>query len=321
MHHGKLDLPTAQGLKVLRARIAAAQVPPAKLDETMLLATWNVREFGKKRRKPASLHFIAEILGQFDLIAMVEVRDDTSDLQTVLRYLGPYWSVVFSDYLVDAGGNRERIAFVFDTRNVQFTGLASHAHAERVKHDGEYLPEMNWWRPPYMASFRSGNFDFVLLAAHIRWGEKEADRTGEIRALAKWVSERMKEKFVDDHDVIVVGDFNIPSVKSPLYAAFTEFGLTMPKALLGTHGSNLEKDKRYDQIAILPAYTKAEMPRGGVLDFYGKDHAPLFPGVELSKEKFTYELSDHLPLWMEVDTDNDEERLDQALSRLSKSKN
>ncbi|MFN9704495.1 MAG: hypothetical protein ACK595_06695 [Planctomycetota bacterium] len=49
------------------------------------------------------------------------------DLAEVTQFLGPYWKVVFSDYIQDAGGNRERVAFVYDQRAVAFTGLVSTA--------------------------------------------------------------------------------------------------------------------------------------------------------------------------------------------------
>jgi endonuclease/exonuclease/phosphatase family metal-dependent hydrolase len=102
----------------------------------------------------------------------------------------------------------------------------------------------------------------------------------------------------------VVGDFNIPSTDSPLYAAITAKGLQMPAALLGEHGSNLAKNKRYDQILRLPKYAKSFTNHGGVLDFYAGDHRALYPGqAEMTKTKFTYELSDHLPLWCQLDID------------------
>ena len=50
MFHGNVSLEIAEGLKLLRKRIDAAKIPPSKLDETLNIATWNVREFGKKRR-------------------------------------------------------------------------------------------------------------------------------------------------------------------------------------------------------------------------------------------------------------------------------
>lgn len=50
MHHGTIDAATAAGLKALASRIEASDIPASKLDETLLIATWNIREFGKKRR-------------------------------------------------------------------------------------------------------------------------------------------------------------------------------------------------------------------------------------------------------------------------------
>jgi endonuclease/exonuclease/phosphatase family metal-dependent hydrolase len=112
--------------------------------------------------------------------------------------------------------------------------------------------------------------------------------------------------------VIVVGDFNIPSTESPLYAAITAEGLQMPAALLGEHGSNLAKNKRYDQILHLPKYARSFTNHGGVLDFYAGDHRALYPGqTEMTKTKFTYELSDHLPLWCQLDIDVADDALEQ----------
>lgn len=297
MHHGEITKDIAQGLKVLQQRIKQAKIPPSKLDETINIATWNVREFGRRPRRKASLHFIAEIIGQFDLVSIVEVRDNVNDLAEVLRYLGPYWHVVFSDYITDHGGNHERIAYVYDRRAVAFTGLASEADPPRKKTKfGEYLPLISWWRSPYIASFRAGNFDFVLIAAHIRWGDSEEGRIPELKLLADWVDRRSKEHFVEDKDIVLLGDFNIPSVGSELFKAMTSKGLRVPPALLGVHGTDLAKGKRYDQILHDPKYVKSFTKQGGVLDFYKGDHKDLYPGTKMTKREFTYQLSDHLPL-------------------------
>jgi len=314
MHHGFLDAATAKGLQELQNRIQAANIPPSKLDESLLLATWNIREFGKKRRLKTALHLIAEVIGQFDLVTVVELRDDIRDLAEVMGFLGPYWKVVFSDYIQDPGGNRERVAFLYDQRAVTFTGLAANAFTPRKKKGTEYLETISWWRPPYMASFRAGNFDFILLGAHIRWGDSADAREQELAKLATWIEKRLKENYLYEKDLIVVGDFNIPSLTSSLYKAVTNSGLRMPKALVGAHGTNLAKDKRYDQILHLPHFESLFTARGGVLDFYANGHAALFPGKALSKQKFTYQMSDHLPLWIELNTDDDALRLDQILN-------
>lgn len=314
MHHGDIDANTAKALKELQQRIAASGIPSSKLDETLLLATWNVREFGKKRRLKLSLHLIAEIIGQFDLVTIVELRDDVRDLAEVMTFLGPYWKVVFSDYISDAGGNRERVAFLYDGRAVTFTGLASNAFTARKKKGTEYLDTVSWWRPPYMGSFRAGNFDFVVMGAHIRWGDTEDERLVELTKLAEWVGSRLKEDYLYEKDILVLGDFNIPSLTSPLYKAITATGLRMPSALSGVTGSNLAKDKRYDQILHLPHFPESFASKGGVLDFYGNSHTKLFPGKTLSKEEFTFQISDHLPLWLLINTDDDGLKLDQIIN-------
>lgn len=315
MFHGDISKKIAQGLRELGTRIAAADIPSSSLDETINIATWNIREFGKRRRQKAAIHYIAEILNQFDLIAIIEVRDDLTDLNRVLGILGPYWRAVFSDFITDPGGNRERIAYVYDKRAVTFTGLAAEADAPRKKDrtTGEYLPQLSWWRKPFIASFRAGNFDFVAITAHIRWGSGDESRVRPLQLLAGWIDKRQREKHLLDKDIILMGDFNIPSTDSELFDAITSKGLRVPHALLGVHGTNLAKDKRYDQILHNPQHTQCFTDNGGALDFYAKDHKKLFPN--LTKSQFTYQLSDHLPLWIQINTDTTDEWLDQQLNR------
>lgn len=315
MFHGDADDETARGLLELKKRIAKAKIPPSKLDETLTIATWNIRDFGKKPRRAKSLHYIAEILGQFDLVGVVEVRDDIVELRRVMDILGPYWRAIYSDYADDRGGNNERVAYLYDTRAVEFTGLVGNTTEARKKKGEEYLPESSWWRKPYLASFRAGSFDFILLTTHIRWGESERSRGGELDLLAKYVERRVRSASAIDKDLIVMGDFNIPSLSSDLFKKITQFGLKMPKALAGAHGSNLKKNKRYDQILHDPVFTKTFTEVGGVLDFFGEKWGKLYPEAESDDdEDFTYELSDHLPLWIQLQTDISEEILEQKLN-------
>jgi Endonuclease/Exonuclease/phosphatase family len=314
MFHGNVSLEIAQGLKLLRKRIEAAAIPPSKLDETLNIATWNIREFGKKRRSDAAIHYIAEIIGQFDLVGLVELRDNLADLNRVLPILGPYWDVVYSDAILDAGGNRERICYLFDSRTVRFNGLACEPSPPRKKRGTEYLSDESWWRSPYMASFKSGNYDFLAFTTHVRWGDDDVAREREILGLANWLGAKFDEKLAEDKDIIVMGDFNIPSRQSPMFAAVTSRGLSIPAALIRDEfGSNLARDKRYDQILHYTQFPELFTNAGGVLDFYASDHKPLFP--DLTKAEFTYQLSDHLPLWIQINTDIDGMVLNQIIQR------
>lgn len=315
MNHGNVGPQIAKGLLALKERIAAAKIPSSKLDETLNLATWNIREFGKKKRSAAAIHDIAEILGQFDLIGVVELRDKLTDLGRVLRILGPYWKAVYSDMMPDHGGNRERVAYLYDSRAVVFNGLAAEAKEPRKKQGPEYLPSASFWRAPYLAAFKSGSFDFVVLTTHIRWGKNTESRRAEIERLADWIEAKRLEKANEDKDLIVMGDFNIPSKSDALFKAITKHGLQLPKALAGLeHGSNLAKDKRYDQILHYPKYPENFSNAGGVLDFFIDDAhiKELFDGA-MTRNAFTYQMSDHLPLWMQVRTDIEGFRLDQIV--------
>src|SRR6476659_9630357 len=212
MHHGAVSPEIAHGLLTLKKRIDAAKIPSSKLDETINVAVWNIREFGKVHRTVPAQHYIAEILGQFDLIAIVELRDDLSDLGCVIQFLGPSWDIVYSDWIDDPGGNSERTAFLYDRRAVTFNGLAAEVDAARDKDSTEYLAKQSFWRAPYMCSFRAGNFDFIAIATHARWGDSIKGRQAELQMLADWIDTRFKDKFVEDHDLIVMGDFNVPKI-------------------------------------------------------------------------------------------------------------
>ncbi len=57
MHHGSVSPEIAAGLLALRKRIAAAKIPPSQLDESINIAVWNIREFGRVRRTEAAIHY------------------------------------------------------------------------------------------------------------------------------------------------------------------------------------------------------------------------------------------------------------------------
>ena len=327
MHHGDVSPEIAAGLLALKKRIAAAKIPPSQLDQTINVAVWNIREFGKKRRTLPAIHYIAEILGQFDLIALVELRDDLTDFGRVCEFLGPSWDLVYSDWMSDPGGNRERTGFLYDRRAVTFNGLAAEVDAPRGKKGTEYLATQSFWRAPYMCSFRAGNFDFVAVATHARWGDSIAGREAELGMLADWLDVRLKDKSFEDEDLLVMGDFNTPKLDDRLFKALSRRGLQAPDSLVKLKvgdvtvgGSNLGKDARYDQILHMPMARKRFTNFGGTLDFHISDAhiKELFPGKGFTRTEFSYQLSDHFPVWVQIKTDIDGERLTQIVQNAKK---
>ncbi|QPB85596.1 endonuclease [Pseudoalteromonas rubra] len=246
-----LSKATAKKLKLLVERIEDSHIPPSMLDETLNIATWNIRDFGKRSRSELAIALITRILYQFDLIAITELRDDLTDFKRVMHMLGPNWQFVISDWQSDFGGNWERTAFVYDKRMVQFTGLAAEAQPDRQKVGDQYVSEQSWWRAPYMASFKAGSFDFMMLAMHARWGTRPG-REQELASFGDWIKSRWIDNAdtVFDEDLIVVGDFNIPRIGDRYYQALTQSsGLQMPVALVDINDTAASAgNKRYDQI-------------------------------------------------------------------------
>jgi endonuclease/exonuclease/phosphatase family metal-dependent hydrolase len=327
MHHGPVTPEIADGLLALKKRIDAAKIPSSKLDETVNVAVWNIREFGRVKRTEAAIHYLAEIIGQFDLVAIVELRNNLTDLGRVMKYLGESWKVIFSDWTDDPGGNAERTAYLFDRRAVIHNGLAAEIDAPRVKKGEEWVTEESFWRAPYLCSFRAGNFDFLALAMHARWGDSEKARRDELQRLSNWMKRRFESEYVEDHDLLVFGDFNTPKITDEIFAALISSGLKMPKPLVNLKvgdrfigGSNLGQDARYDQILHRPTVPENFTNDGGALDFLIDDAhiEELFPGKGYTRTKFTYQISDHFPIWIQVKTDIETFRLDQIIQDKSK---
>lgn len=310
MFHGELDIASAKVLRELQERIAALDLPPSELDESILVASWNIRAFGAARRHPLALHLVAEIIGQFDLVSIVELRENLDDLATVLGYLGPYWGAVYSDVTEDPGGNWERLAFVYDKRAVQFGGLAGSGIPPREKIGAEYVSYESFWRAPYSAAFRSGNFDFVAIAAHLRWGSSTSARLQEIERFARWVDFKLQRDNRVDSDVVVFGDFNTET--PAMHAALQAWGLCMPDALTDIK-TTLAGTKHYDHILHNPQFSKSFSNLGGVCRLFSEADAHWF-GVR--EDQLDDQLSDHFPIWAQVRVDTDAEKLDQLIRGL-----
>jgi endonuclease/exonuclease/phosphatase family metal-dependent hydrolase len=98
-------------------------------DSTRLLrlATWNIREFDSNnfgKRLDESFYYIAEIIAQFDLIAIQEVREGREALDAVMELLGPGWRYIATDVTEGQKGNRERMVFVYNAHKVFFSDVA-----------------------------------------------------------------------------------------------------------------------------------------------------------------------------------------------------
>lgn len=303
-YYEKMSKTEAKQVEKLRAIIKAAKIPPKKVDQNLLLATFNIREFGARRRQGFAINALAEMCNRFDIIALQELRSQLGDLKRLLKVLGPYWKVLFNDPAGEPRrpGNDERFAYLYDSRIVRFTGMAAELLISDDFLAAKGLPKGDMsvpWRTPYMASFRAGTFDFVLLTVHIQWnsGGGIKARAKEIGMITRWIGKRQQDAKLYDPDIFVLGDFNIPGLGSATFRALRKHGLTVPPKLR-TIKTNLGKSKHYDQIAYYKENTDCTIGKVGVIDFYSAFFRKNMK--KRQRERMTYEISDHLPLWMEL---------------------
>ena len=216
-----LPLEVQDNLAKLKADLDE-KIPSKELDKNLLIASWNIRAFGNltrewmskesdsPRRDLHSIFCIAEILRRFDVIAVQEVKSNLRALRDTLKLLGDNWSMILTDTNKGSSGNEERMAYLFDTRRLNLSGLAGELVIpnEWVNNPDKVLKEQ-FVRSPYAVSFRAGKKTFILVTVHIKYGKSAKGRQDEIHGIAKWLSDWATDVNAYDQNLIVLGDFNI----------------------------------------------------------------------------------------------------------------
>jgi endonuclease/exonuclease/phosphatase family metal-dependent hydrolase len=295
--------------ELARVRTAVSKVVPAKTASNLLIGTWNLRAFGdlteswkagptdSPKRDWRAVALIAEIAKRFDVLAVQEVKRNTTALLFLLQRLGPTWRVIASDATAGDPGNDERLAFVYDSARVQPSGLVGEVVLPAAIDD----PVKQFARTPYAASFVRGKTEFILTTVHVLWGSRTA-RLPEIVAFAKWMREWADRDESWNENLLVLGDFNLDRLGNPLFEAFVSTGLWPPPELNEVPRTIFhdEKDKNYyDQIAWFTAtdggnvLTMEYTLRAGTFDFVPHVLAGM------TKTEVSWRISDHLPLWVE----------------------
>ena len=320
----------AQNLLDLHASLENPELPnyvPPKSDAHLLLATWNIQHFGSTDRYDESLWYIAEILSRFDLIAIQEVKQSLRDLEAVTGLLGPWWRYIVSDVTAGGPGNEERLAYLYDTRRVRFSGLAGEIVLPPIEdREGNHYPARQLVRTPYMAGFNAGWFPFILSTVHIIWGEEAQDhppRVEEIEQLTDFLVNRRSEQGAWSRNMILLGDFNMFDAKGVAARALADSGFSIPHEREHLRATNVGEAARfYDQIAFLLEDARRSKPtRLGVLDFfeavYSDEKFDLYRDTlrtaagEVPSNPLRYykqhwrrrEMSDHLLLWVQLPID------------------
>lgn len=293
-----------------------AKIPAKKLDKNLLIATWNIRAFGDLTKKWQSeeadtpkrdyhaLMCIVEIINRFDVIALQEVKGNIRALRNALKLLGNNYSLILTDVNQGKVGNDERMAYIFDTRRVQMSGLACElvVPEEWQKSLGLEVMKEQFVRSPYAVSFKSNEQTFILVTLHILYGKKSVDRINELKGIANWMADWAKDLNAYHQNLITLGDFNIDKRGDLLNQTFIESGLFVPPSLQSDQvtRSIFDETKYYDQIAWFQNKKglnnlTLKYNSGGNYDFlqFCLINRPL------TKLQKSWMLSDHYPLWVE----------------------
>ena len=295
-------------------------IPSKRLDENLLIATWNLRAFASltrewtagsldsPKRDLRGLLAIGEIIRRFDVVALQEVKGDLRALRDLMKWLGTDWAFLMTDVNLGAAGNSERMAFIYDRRRVEPSGLACElvVPEEWLSEVGADALRRQFARTPYAISFRSGQQTFIVVTLHVDYGESASDRIPELKGIARWMREWADRTNAWSQNLIALGDFNIDRKGDPLWQAFTSTGLTVASGVENAPRSIFADpdepttDKYYDQIAWFETAQEKrrlslEYLSGGFVDFLPF----VYTDTSLTRSAISYRVSDHYPLWVE----------------------
>lgn len=320
------DTPPA-AVRAEHAALSAAlttSLPPKHVDNNLLIASWNIRGFGNltkrwtantsdsPKRDLRSLLYISEIVSRFDVIAIQEVKSNLRALRHMLKYLNridDVWSLILTDETRGDAGNNERLAFVFDTRRVQLSGLAAELV---VPTDGEATLvagfQNQFARTPYAVAFKARGKTFILVTLHVLFGDDSAERIPELRAIAAWLRGWAREMNSFNQNLITLGDFNIDLLGSDLADALFSTGLVIPLELQTqdrTIFGAASEVRHADQIAWFPGGQDtaglSSLTYNNAADVFNFEPLVL-NDLGLTRMQKSFRVSDHLPVWAEFRT-------------------
>jgi len=311
------------------------EIPARSYEANLVVATWALRNFGRPGPLPVdlpeSLFYMAQIISAFDLVALQEVDRDLGRLDALREILGPDWTALLTDVAPDVRGNRERFAILYYKPRVDFRNFSSQVIVPPNRGaEGARIAVEQFARPPLLAAFRSAGTEFQICTAHIVFGGAKSgaasERLEEVRKLGQYLERRSR---LESADLLLLGDFQMGERESPILNALRESGVEIPDELL--HPSNFRHNKYYDLIGYASRNRAMPLgpsrPRSGTFDIFSHvfrdDELEHYQETKAFRARrresrakaaatsyrlwTTFLLSDHLPLWAELEVEPTED--------------
>ena len=337
----------AKRLKTLRTQLNV-EIRGNRKPNSLIIGSWNIKHFdGGRPRLPESFHYIAEIIDHFDICALQEVKNMWA-VERLARLLGPNWKYFINDSSDVGRGNNERMAYFYNSNKVLFRNLIG----ELIFDQRDMINDEPVSRAPFFASFQAGWFKFTLCGAHIASKDEAGrpSRAEEINIITKELAKRAK---AEDQVYIFLGDMNTDDREHPAYKAIEDNDFSVPNfppsnstgekyfdliAFAGpedvsnrlAHGVVKYHESVFtdDEKAHYEPLGKAMKGRNSseysdFWQFHRDSYAAIENGTlgegyanwdtEYSKWR-TNEMSDHLPVWIELRTDYSDEYLARFLT-------
>jgi len=256
--------------------------------KTAKIAAFNIQIFGKtKSDKTDVMTALTKIVREFDIVLIQEIRDASEEtipnfIEKINQIEGATYSFIQSPRL-GRTTSKEAYAYLYNTETVQFI-----QGSDYVYNDTNDVFE----REPYIASFKIGNFDFVLAGIHT----KPEDAYNEIGNLTSVVSAIQTAK-PNEKDIIVMGDFNADGSYFDEDDPSNLFKASLYNWIITNDIDTMVKtDYTYDRIVVLDTTLNHEYDAGTAQAFYF-DQA-----YGLNNQTFVEEISDHYPVFAQYKT-------------------
>jgi endonuclease/exonuclease/phosphatase family metal-dependent hydrolase len=264
-----------------RSEDYGAPLPQVARDGNAIrVASFNIQVFGEsKMAKPRVRGLLAEIVRQFDIVAIQEIRSRADILPQFVDEVNAgkrHYDYVIGPRL-GRTSSKEQYAFVFDTASIEIdrTALYTVSDPDDLMHRE---PLVGWFRvrgpPPEEA------FTFSLVNIHT--DPDETDQ--ELDALAD-VFRVVRDDGRGEDDVIVLGDLNVDEAHLGRLGQISNIHWAISRVATNTRGT-----KQYDNIVFSSLATSEYTGRWGVFDMIRQFNLTMDEALEIS---------DHQPVWAE----------------------